>query len=98
MKVYPLNDVIVEDLLDKVQYRLKDADKEKKKHFIRLLISKLLGVDLETFDKDTCPNCGSNDITSDLFDNVSQYQPVTCNSCNERWDENYLFTGITKKV
>jgi DNA-directed RNA polymerase subunit RPC12/RpoP len=42
-----------------------------------------------------CPNCGSEDITGEDFDYESNTRPVSCNSCNARWNETFQLTGFT---
>jgi formate dehydrogenase maturation protein FdhE len=50
-------------------------------------------------DGNTCPFCGSEDITAgeSTFQGEDAWQEVMCNACLEEWYEDFKMTGISPK-
>ena len=56
-------------------------------------------MDMETYDPNACPKCGSSwfDVVDRQSDSTHIWQYLTCNKCDQSWTEEYTLSGAWLK-
>ena len=53
-------------------------------------------MELETYDPNACPKCGSEafDIVDRQSDSTNIWEYLSCDECGESWTEEYTLTSV----